>query len=73
MAAQVIARELQNRGGADASSATSLAGHLIAALDAERLMIKRRSDPQQDLMELIRKKREEAKEKRRARFRRDHD
>jgi hypothetical protein len=65
----VISGELQDRGGVDAGSAISLAEHLIAVLDAERLMIVRRSNPQQDLSELIRKLKEEAKEKRRRRAR----
>jgi hypothetical protein len=69
LAADVIARELQSRGGVDAGSAISLAEHLIATLDAERLMIVRRSDDMQDLLELTRKLKEKEKEKRRLRAR----
>jgi len=65
LAADVISRELQSKGGVDASSAISLAEHLIATLDREDLQIVRRPDDVRDALELTRKKREEAKEKRR--------
>lgn len=57
LAADVISRELQNQGGVDATSAISLAEHLIAALDRENLKIVRRPDDVRDVLELIRKKR----------------
>jgi hypothetical protein len=44
LAADVIAREVQNRGGVDAGSAFPLAEHLIATLDREDLVIERRPD-----------------------------
>lgn len=69
LAADVIARELQNRGSVDAGSAISLAEHLIAILDREDLMIVRRPDDLRDALELTRKLKEEEKEKRRLRAR----
>jgi hypothetical protein len=58
MAVDVLIRELGDQ---------ALAEKLIAALDREDLMIVRRPDPVRDLRELIRKKKEEAKKKRRSR------
>jgi len=57
LAADVISRELQSKGGVDASSAISLAEHLIATLDREDLQIVRRPDDVRDALELTRKKR----------------
>ena len=56
MAVDVLTRELGDQ---------ALAEKLIAALDKEDLTISRRLDAMRDLRELIRKKKEEAKEKRR--------
>jgi hypothetical protein len=58
MAVDVLTRELGDQ---------ALAEKLIAALDQADLKIVRRPDAVRDLRELIRKKREEAKQKRRSR------
>jgi hypothetical protein len=58
MAVDVLTRELGDQ---------ALAEKLIVALDQADLRIVRRPDAVRDLRELIRKKREEAKQKRRSR------
>ena len=73
IATEVIARELQNRGGVDAGSAVSLAEHLIATLDREDFMIVRRPDDLRDALKLTRKLEEEAKRKAAPSTRRDRN